>query len=262
MTSQMNKVSAAHFNPALPPSPHLSYYFLWPREESAAGFDFPPFAASLPLFLIIEPNFLLWAFFIWYLMRFIRNILGSWCPKTLMAVKWKEKRAERLFHFEGYFLPGHGGSLLEMLLSVSAINCLLNGSMANSGLEWEGELKCQKKCKNSFLMYAKACSGGVTTVSTDWICLLQHFILLSLEQRSWLLLPISNWVDLCHFPFSVLFYSLLLHLLSTLHFYLLIARPAWCNQRGFSAAASSAGSDYLMLIVDLSLVVLMILLQM
>lgn len=68
-------------------------------------------------------------------MRFIRNILGSWCPKTLMAVKWKEKRAERLFHFEGYFLPGHGASLLEMLLSVSAINCLLNGSMANSGLE-------------------------------------------------------------------------------------------------------------------------------
>lgn len=45
------------------------------------------------------------------------------------------EKAERLFHFEGYFLPGHGASLLEMLLSVSAINCLLYDSMANSGLE-------------------------------------------------------------------------------------------------------------------------------
>lgn len=143
MTSLMNKVSAAHFNHALLPSPHLSYYFLWPWEESSAGFDFPPFAASLPSFLIIEPNFLLWAFFsdIWW---------GSsgifWVPGV--SKRWWQwsgrKKAERLFHFESHFLPGHDGSVQEMLLSASAINCLLYDSVANTGLEWEGELRWQK----------------------------------------------------------------------------------------------------------------------
>lgn len=59
-------------------------------------------------------------------------MLGSWCPKTLMAEEWK---AERRFHFESHFLPGRDGSVQEMLLSVSAISCLLYDSMANTGLE-------------------------------------------------------------------------------------------------------------------------------
>lgn len=135
------------------------------------------------------------------------------------------KKAERLFYFEGHFLSGHGGSVQEMLLSVSAINCLLYDSMANTGVEWEGGTKVPKNARTTFLMYAKACSGGVNTVSTDWICLLLPFILISLQQRSWLLLLISNWVDLCHFPFSILFDSSLWYLLSNVHFCFLIARP-------------------------------------
>lgn len=40
------------------------------------------------------------------------------------------KKAERLFHFKSHFLSGHYSSVQEMLLSVSAINCLLYDSMA------------------------------------------------------------------------------------------------------------------------------------
>lgn len=224
MTSQMNKVSAAHFNHALLPSPHLSYYFLWPWEESSAGFDFPPFAASLPSFLIIEPNFLLWAFFlphIWWGSSGISWVLG-------VSKRWWQwsgrKKGRRLFHFEGHFLPGHDGS------AGGAAKCLCHQL---SPVRQRGEhrfrvrrgTKVPKKARTTFLMYAKARSGGVNTVSPDWICLLQHFILISLEQRSWLLLLISNWIDLCHFPFSILFDSSLWCLLSNIHFYFLIARP-------------------------------------
>lgn len=42
------------------------------------------------------------------------------------------KRAERLFHFKSHFLPGHDGSVQEMLQSVSAVNCLLYDIMANT----------------------------------------------------------------------------------------------------------------------------------
>lgn len=148
----MSKVSAAHFNHALPPAPHLSYYFLWPWEESAAGFDFPPFAASLPCFLIIEPNFLLWAFLFLVFDEVHPEYPGFLVPQNADGSEVEGKKAERLFHFEGHFLPGHDGSVQEMLLSVSAINCLLYDSMANSGLEWEGELKNYffDVCKNLF----------------------------------------------------------------------------------------------------------------
>lgn len=71
-------------------------------------------------------------------MRFIWNILGSWCLKTLTAAKWRGKNAERLFHFKSHFLPG-SDSFVQMFakLSISAINCPLYVSLANTEIRSE-----------------------------------------------------------------------------------------------------------------------------